>query len=262
MIGEGELDEAPMLFIGERLGSGGTELDVAVDPVEGTDAVADGRAGGLAVIAISERGGLMGAPDMYMEKLVVGPVAAGHVHLSDPVTATLETLARCHGLRVRDLGIALQDRPRHAALVAEIRRAGARVHLTQAGDVIPALEVALGGYGLHALMGVGGAPEGIVTAAALRGIGGEIQGRFQAMNAAEAERCKALDLDLERVYETLDFAPGTHVGFAATAITSCGVLSGMTVCGQKLESQSLYTEYPTSTWQFVTTTAPHGMTAE
>lgn len=173
------------VVIGERLGSGGTELDVAVDPVEGTDAVAAGRAGGLAVIAVSERGGLMGAPDMYMQKLVVGTTAAGHVHLNGPVAATL---AHHHRLRLADLGIALRDRPRHAALVAEIRRAGARVHLTQAGDVIPALEVTLGGYGVHALMGIGGAPEGIVTAAAQRGIGGEIQGRFKATNNAPTRR--------------------------------------------------------------------------
>lgn len=227
VTGEGELDEAPMLAQGERLGWGERAVDVAVDPVEGTTCAAAGLPGSAAMIALSSPGGLLSAPDTYMDKLVVPAAAAGRVNMGAPVTETLRVLSESLGLPVRDLMIAVTDRPRHAALVGEVRRCGARVALFRDGDVFEALGVVLGNSGAHALMGRGGAPEGVLTAAALRGLGGEIQGRFTPGDARQRARLKALGLSVDQVYSTRELASGADVVFAMTGVTSTNVVRGI-----------------------------------
>src|SRR5919109_4750194 len=191
VIGEGERDEAPMLFIGEKVGRGeGPDVDIAVDPLEGTNLVAKGRANAIAVMAVSEPGGLLHAPDTYMEKLVVGPPAKGKVDLDRPVKENLTIIAKSLGREIDDLSVVILDRPRHEKLIKEVRDAGARIHLIEDGDVIAAVEGAVAGASLHVVMGTGGAPEGVIAAAALKGIGGEILGRLRFRNDEERARAK------------------------------------------------------------------------
>ena len=195
VIGEGERDEAPMLYIGERVGRTNAgdgddvpRVDIAVDPLEGTNLVAHGQAGAITVLAASEAGGLTHAPDTYMEKLCVGPVAAGKVDIRDRPTENLRRIAEALGRRVSDITVVILERPRHDALIAEVRAAGARIKLIGDGDLSAAISCAVSGTGVHAVMGIGGAPEGVITAAALRCLGGEIQARFRYRNPEEHER--------------------------------------------------------------------------
>ena len=191
VIGEGERDEAPMLYIGERVGDPKSavgeapEIDIAVDPVEGTNLVAYGQAGSITVLAASERGGLLNAPDCYMEKLCVGPVVAGKVDITAPPAENLRRIAAALGRGVNDLTVVILERPRHEALIAEVRAAGARIKLISDGDLAAAISCAVSGTGVHAVMGIGGAPEGVITAAALRCLGGEIQARLVFRNPDE-----------------------------------------------------------------------------
>ena len=184
VIGEGERDEAPMLYIGEQVGrrergrGRGPEVDIAVDPLEGTNLVAHGQAGAITVLAASEAGGLIHAPDTYMEKLCVGPVAAGKVDIRVSPTENLRRIAEALGRRVSDITVVILERPRHETLIAEVREAGARIKLIGDGDLSAAISLAVSGTGVHAVMGIGGAPEGVLTAAALRCLGGEIQARL------------------------------------------------------------------------------------
>src|SRR4051794_23718002 len=180
VIGEGERDEAPMLFIGERVGAGtsnGMTVDIAVDPLEGTNLCATGGAGAITVLAASERGGLLHAPDCYMEKIIVGPAAKGAVDLDAPVKQNLKAVARRLQRGVDDLVVVVLDRPRHQKLIADIREAGARIRLISDGDLSAGIAACVAGTGVHAVMGSGGAPEGVLTAAALRCLNGEILGR-------------------------------------------------------------------------------------
>jgi fructose-1,6-bisphosphatase II len=230
VIGEGEMDEAPMLFIGEQLGlrtPSSYPVDIAVDPVEGTNVAARGLPNSVAVIALSEKGGLLGAPDMYMDKLVVGPPAAGRVSLEYPVEANLNIVAQSLDRRIEDVVVVVLDRPRHEDLIRRIRACGARVKLIGDGDVIAALAVAVRGTGVHALMGSGGAPEGVITAAAMKCLGGEIQGRFLPADDAELERCRKMGVDEKRVYGVNDLAPGEEIVFSATGITDGELLEGV-----------------------------------
>ena len=230
VIGEGERDEAPMLFIGERVGKGGEgvwPVDIAVDPVEGTGITARMVNNAVAVIALAEKGGLFQAPDTYMEKLIVGPPAAGKVDLTWPVAANLRTIAQSIDRAVEDLTVVILDRPRHADLLREVREAGARVKLIGDGDVIAALAAAVRGTNVHAVMGIGGAPEGVLAAAALKCLGGEIQGRFRPRNDAERERLEHMGASAERVYNTNDLAPGESIVFSATGITDGDILKGV-----------------------------------
>lgn len=230
VIGEGERDEAPMLFIGERVGmarSGSWPVDIAVDPVEGTGIAARMVGGAVAVIALSERGGLMQAPDIYMDKLIVGPPAAGKVDMSWPVAANLQAVAASLGRAVTDLTVAILDRDRHRGLVDEVRRAGARVKAIGDGDVIAALSAAVRGTNVHAVMGVGGAPEGVLAAAALRCLGGEIHGRFVPRNDDELARLQRAGLDADTVYDTKKLAGGRQIVFSATGITDGDLLRGV-----------------------------------
>lgn len=230
VIGEGERDEAPMLFIGEKVGVNGEHawaVDIAVDPVEGTGITARMVEGAVAVIALAEKGGLFKAPDTYMEKLIVGPPAAGKVDMTWPVAANLRALALSLDRAVGDLTVVVLDRPRHEALIRDVREAGARVKLIGDGDVIAALAAAVRGTNVHAVMGTGGAPEGVLAAAALRCLGGEIQGRFRPRNDSEHARLEAMGASADRVYRTEDLAPGANIVFSATGITDGDLLRGV-----------------------------------
>jgi fructose-1,6-bisphosphatase II len=256
VIGEGEMDEAPMLFIGEELGvrgEGSFPVDIAVDPVEGTTVTARGLPNGVAVIAMSERGGLLGAPDMYMEKLVVGPPAVGRVSLDWPVEANLKAIASSLDRDVEDLVIVVLDRERHEKMIKEIRRAGARVKLIGDGDVIAALAVAVRGTGVHALMGSGGAPEGVITAAAMKCLGGEIQGKFLPADQAELERCQKMGVDPSRIYATNDLAPGSEMVFSATGITDGDLLQGVRLFGNGARTHTIAMGYKTRVVRFIDT---------
>ncbi len=251
VIGEGEMDEAPMLYIGEELGEGGPEVDIAVDPVEGTNITAKGLPNAVTVIAISEKGGLFHAPDMYMEKLVVPPPAAGKVGLDWPVEANLKAIALALNRDVEDLVVVVLDRPRHEKLIADIRTAGARVKLIGDGDVIAALAAALRGTGVHAVMGIGGAPEGVLAAAALKILGGEIQARFYPEDEEERARLEAMGASAERIYRTEDLAPGEEIVFAATGITDGDILRGIRYFGGGARTHSLAMGYATRVVRFI-----------
>src|ERR1700676_1970597 len=200
VIGEGERDEAPMLYIGEELGRGGIEIDIAVDPVEGTNLVANGLPNSIAVMAIAERGGLLHAPDSYMQKLAVGPRSAPYVHIDASVKDNLEAVANALERPINDVTVVILDRERHKELIRECREAGARIKLISDGDVDAAIATAIEGTGIHVSMGIGGAPEGVLAAAALKCMGGGFMGRLKPRNPEEAERAKAMGFgDLDRV---------------------------------------------------------------
>jgi fructose-1,6-bisphosphatase II len=251
VIGEGEMDEAPMLYIGEELGKGGPQVDIAVDPVEGTTITAKGLPNSITVIALSEAGGLLHAPDMYMDKLVVGPPAAGKVRLDYPVQANLRIVADSLGRSVSDLSVVVLDRPRHEKLIGEIRAAGARVKLINDGDVVAALAVAVRGTGVHALMGSGGAPEGVLAAAALKCLGGEIQGRFLPSSAAELARLQGMGGVEQKIYRTEELAPGSQIVFAATGITDGDILQGVRYFGGGARTHSVVMGYSTKVVRFI-----------
>ena len=253
VIGEGEIDQAPMLEIGEEFGEGGFDVDIAVDPVEGTGVVARGLPNGVAVIALSERGGLLGAPDMYMDKLVVGPPAAGKVSLEYSVRRNLEIIAASLERSVSDLTVVLLDRDRHSSLIEEIRGAGARVKLIGDGDVIASLAVAVRGTGVHALMGSGGAPEGVIIAAALKCLGGEIQGRFLPKSDLERSRAEKMGVDTARIYRTHELAPGGQLVFSATGITDGDLLQGVRPFGGGARTHSVLMGYASRTVRFIDT---------
>jgi len=241
VIGEGERDEAPMLYIGEEVGNGdGLAVDLAVDPVEGTNLVAKGLPNAIALLAVTERGGILHAPDIYMEKLVVPPQAAGKVDLRWPPERNLEVLAETLRRRVSDITVVILDRPRHADLVAAVRRVGARIKLISDGDVAPAISAAVSGPGVHAVMGIGGAPEGVLAAAALRCLGGEIQGRLWYRNDAERQRAQEMGIsDPDRIFRTDELVRGTNLVFAATGITDGDLFRGVRFFGGGVRTHSL-----------------------
>ena len=259
VIGEGERDEAPMLYIGERVGAadaGGNvpEIDIAVDPLEGTNLVATGSANAITVLAASERGGLVHAPDTYLEKLCVGPLAAGHVDITVSATENVHRIAEALRRKPGDITIIILERPRHDALIAEVRATGARIKLIGDGDLSAAISCAVSGTGVHAVMGLGGAPEGVITAAALRCLGGEIQARFRYRNEEERERGRKMGHgDETRVYRTEDLASGDNLVFAATGVTSGDLLEGVRFFGGGARTHSLVMAYQTKTVRFVDT---------
>ncbi len=258
VIGEGERDEAPMLYIGEEVGNpqAAVEIDIAVDPLEGTNLVATGEPNATAVLAAAEPGGLMHAPDTYLEKLIVGPAAAGQVSIEDPVDKTLNTIAECLGRKVWDITVVILDRPRHEELIAQVRAAGARIKLIGDGDLTAGINAAISGTGLHAVMGIGGAPEGVITAAAMRCLGGEIQARFRFRNdeeRARVERMRPGGSDEERVYMTTDLARGDNLVFSATGVTDGDLLQGVRFFGGGARTHSLVMGYQTKQVRFVDT---------
>jgi fructose-1,6-bisphosphatase II len=258
VIGEGERDKAPMLFIGERVGiaePGQPEIDIAVDPLEGTNLVAMGLTNAITVLAASEKGGLLHAPDTYLDKLCVGPVAAGHVDITQPVAENLGRIADALGRKIMDLTVVCLDRPRHEQLVDEIRATGARIKLISDGDLSAAISCAVMGTGIHAVMGIGGAPEGVITAAALRCLGGEIQARFRWRSPEERARAERMGIDPseERVYTTTDLAPGENVVFSATGVTEGDLLNGVRFFGGGARTHSLVMGYQVKQVRFVDT---------
>ena len=248
VIGEGERDEAPMLYIGERVGTRkGPAVDIAVDPLEGTNLCATGSAGAIAVLAAAERGGLLHAPDIYMDKLVVPGPARGQLDISAPVEDNLKALARALNRDVDDLVVIVLDRPRHEQLIADIRKAGARIRLIGDGDLSAGISVAVSGTGVHAVMGTGGAPEGVLTAAAMRCLNGEIQGRLVMTRPADADRMRRMGIsDLDRVYRTEDLAPGKGIIFAAAGVTEGPLLKAVRFFRDGIRTECL-----------VMTTEPH-----
>ena len=258
VIGEGERDKAPMLYIGEQVGGGdpasAEAIDIAVDPLEGTNLVAHGQADAITVLAASERGGLLHAPDTYMEKICVGPVVAGHVDLNVSPTENVRRIAEALRRDVRDITVVILERPRHDALIAEVRAAGARIKLISDGDLSAAISCAVQGTGVHAVMGIGGAPEGVLTAAALRCLGGEIQGRLRFRSDEERSRARAMGIDDEtRVYRTEDLASGENIVFAATGVTDGELLKGVRFFGGGARTHSLVMAYQTKQVRFVDT---------
>jgi fructose-1,6-bisphosphatase II len=260
VIGEGERDEAPMLYIGERVGRATADdesvpaIDIAVDPLEGTNLVAHGQAGAITVLAASEAGGLVHAPDTYMEKLCVGPGAAGKVDIRVAPTENLRRIADSLGRKIRDITVVILERPRHDELIAEVREAGARIKLISDGDLSAAISCAVSGTGVHAVMGIGGAPEGVLTAAALRCLGGEIQARFRYRSDEERERGARMGHgDESRVYTTDDLASGEHLVFAATGVTAGDLLEGVRFFGGGARTHSLVMAYQTKQVRFVDT---------
>jgi fructose-1,6-bisphosphatase class II len=252
VIGEGERDEAPMLYIGEKVGqvhardmSGPRpvrfdEVDIAVDPLEGTNLCATGAPNAIAVLAASERGGLLHAPDLYMDKLVVGPSSKHAVHLDASVADNLNAVAKCLGREVEDLVVVVLDRPRHEKLIEDIRATGARIRLIGDGDLSAGIAAAVVGTGVHAVMGTGGAPEGVLTAAAMRCLNGEILARLVVSTPEHEDRCRAMGItDFKRVYRAKDLAPGDRVIFAATGVTDGTLMRGVRFFGDGIRTSSV-----------------------
>src|SRR5919109_793114 len=250
VIGEGERDEAPMLYIGERVGmahslgrgaaGGFPQVDIAVDPLEGTNLCATGAANAIAVLAASNKNGLLHAPDLYMEKLVVGPSSKDAVSLDAPPADNLKAIARCLGRDVQDLVVIVLDRPRHEKLIADIRATGARIRLIGDGDLSAGIAAAVVGSGVHAVMGTGGAPEGVLTAAAMRCLNGEILARLVVNKPEHEERCRAMGIkDFKRVYRAKDLAPGQRIVFAATGVTDGTLMRGVRFFGDGTRTSSL-----------------------
>lgn len=243
VIGEGERDEAPMLFIGEKVGrnqADDLEVDIAVDPLEGTNLCATGSPGAIAVLAASNHGGLLHAPDCYMEKIIVGPAAKGAIHLDAPVAENLKAIADRLNRSVKDLVIIVLDRPRHEKLIEDIRSAGARIRLISDGDLGAGISAAVRRTNVHAVMGIGGAPEGVLTAAALRCLNGSMQARLVPTKEGQEERMKAMGItDPKRIYTERDLAPGPDIIFAASGVTDGSLLHGVRFFGHGFRTHSL-----------------------
>ncbi|HEX6904928.1 MAG TPA: class II fructose-bisphosphatase [Thermoanaerobaculia bacterium] len=265
VIGEGERDKAPMLYVGEEVGAlrgqdGARRVDIAVDPLEGTNLCATGSPDAIAVLAASEEGGLLHAPDVYMEKIVVGPTARGAIHIDAPVAENLRNIAAAFERRVSDLTVVVLDRPRHKQLIADIREAGARIRLIPDGDLSAGISAAVRGTGVHAVMGTGGAPEGVITAAAMRCLGGEIQARFhphdsdQEKKEAQVERLHKLGFDdHSKIYTTEELAPGNQILFSCSGVTDGELLRGVRFFGGGSRTSTLFMSLSRKLIRFVDT---------
>ncbi len=269
VIGEGERDEAPMLFIGEKVGkaqhdSGAyPEIDIAVDPLEGTNLCATGSPNAIAVLAAADQGGLLHAPDIYMEKLVVGPSCKEAVSLDASASKNLGAIAECLGRRVEDLVVVVLDRSRHKKLIDDIRAAGARILLITDGDLSAGISAAVAGSGIHAVMGTGGAPEGVLAAAAARCLNGEILARLVVRKPEDEERCRAMGIsDLKRVYRARDLASSESIIFAATGVTEGTLMQGVRFFGDGIRTHSLIMQTQPHQVRFVDTIHVRGKSTE
>lgn len=253
VIGEGEMDEAPMLYIGEELGTGsGPDVDIAVDPVEGTNIVANGSWNALAVIAIADKGKLLHAPDMYMKKIAVGPEAVGKIDIRASVTDNLKAVAKAKNKNIEDVVATILDRDRHKEIIQEIRDAGARIKLINEGDVAAAINTAFDSTGVDILFGTGGAPEGVIAAVALKCLGGEMQGILVPENDEQLERCKAMGIDdINKVFYMDDFCGGDDAIFAGTGVTDGELLKGVQFQGGKAQTQTVVMRAKSGTVRFI-----------
>ena len=258
VIGEGEMDEAPMLYIGEKVGRAPLEgvvypeVDIAVDPLEGTNLCATGAPGSICVLAASEHGGLLHAPDCYMEKIVVGPACKGAVDLDAPTAVNLKMIAKALRRDVEDLVIIVLDRPRHETLINDIRRAGARIKLIGDGDLAPGIAAAVNGTGVHAVMGTGGAPEGVITAAAMRCLNGYMVGRLTGYTEEQRERMTQYGIsDVKKTYTAEELAPGKNIIFAATGVTEGSLLQGVRFFGEGVRTSSIVMKMASRKIRFV-----------
>lgn len=245
-----------MLFIGERIGSGdGPELDVALDPLEGTTIVAQGRANAMSVVAITENGGFLHAPDTTMDKIAVGPKAKGAVDLSLSPEQNLRNIADAMKCYVEDLTVVILDRPRHAELIRAVREVGARIKLIQDGDVSAAIATGFPDTGVDVLLGIGGAPEGVLAAAALQCLGGDMQGRLKPRNDQEVERARRMGIkDIDRIHRIADLAKGNDIMFAATGVTDGDLLRGVRFFGGGARTHSVVMRYRSGTVRFIEAT--------
>lgn len=255
VIGEGEKDEAPMLYIGEQVGNGSPpQVDVAVDPVDGTRLLALGLPGALAVVAIAERGSMYSAPPgvFYMEKIAVGPAARHVIDINAPVATNLNRIAQVRDARIDDLTVVILDRPRHADIIRQIREVGARIRLITDGDVSAAIQAAMEDYrGVDVLMGIGGAPEAVLAAAAIKCIGGEIQCKIWPRSNEEREKLKAEGVEVDQVYRTNDLVKGIDVSFAATGITSGELMDGVQYFGWGARTSSVMMRSRSGTVRYI-----------
>ncbi len=257
VIGEGERDEAPMLYIGEKVGCGdnnSSAIDIALDPLEGTTLTATGGPNALSVIAIAQKGNFLHAPDTYMEKIAVGPGAKGAIDLNKTPTQNLRNIADAKKVNIEDMTVIILDRPRHQALIDEVRKSGARIKLIPDGDVSAAIATAKEESGVDVLMGIGGAPEGVIAAAALRCVGGDMQGRLKPRNDDEITRAKKMGIkDINKIYHIEELAKG-DVMFAATGVTDGDFLRGVRFFGGGAETHSVVMRSKTMTIRYITAT--------
>jgi fructose-1,6-bisphosphatase class II len=260
VIGEGERDKAPMLYVGEPLGRGWTEgeiypeVDIAVDPLEGTNLCATGSANSVAVIAASEKGGLLNAPDIYMDKIVVGPTIGESVRLTATVEENLNAMANAFQRDINEMTIVVLDRERHHDLISQIRETGARIKLITDGDLSAGIAAAVRGTGIHAAMGIGGAPEGVLTAAAMRCLGGRMQGRLRPLEKWQEDRLRSMGFkDDEKVYDTAELAAGNDIIFCASGVTDGDLLRGVRFFGGSIRVSSLFMSLKSNVIRFVDT---------
>jgi fructose-1,6-bisphosphatase II / sedoheptulose-1,7-bisphosphatase len=258
VIGEGERDKAPMLYVGERVGAdkdgalGYPEIDIAVDPLEGTNLCATGSNNAIAVLAAASKGGLLYAPDIYMQKIVVGPTARGCIEIDAPVKDNLANIAKAFERDVEDLTVVVLDRARHEQLIAEIRAAGARVKLISDGDLSGGMSTAIRGTGIHALMGIGGAPEGVITAAAIRCLHGEMQGRLVVLEDWHRRRLDEIGIsDYDHVYTERELASADDALFVASGVTKGDLLEGVRLFGGGVRVSSVIMSLATRTVRFI-----------
>jgi fructose-1,6-bisphosphatase II len=253
VIGEGEMDEAPMLYIGEKLGTGfGPRVDVAVDPLEGTNIVAAGAWNALAVIAIADHGNLLHAPDMYMDKIAVGPEAVGKIDINAPIIDNLKAVAKAKNKDLEDLVVTILKREKHEKIISEIREAGARIKLIQDGDVAAAINTAFEDTGVDIMLGSGGAPEGVLAAVALKCLGGELQGKLLPQNEEELNRCTKMGIkDVNQILLLDDLVKGDDAIFAATGVTDGELLKGVQFKGMTGTTHSIVMRAKSGTVRFI-----------
>lgn len=255
VIGEGEMDEAPMLYIGEKIGvldSDAPEVDIAVDPVDGTTSVAKGLPNAIAVVAIAPRGHLLHAPDMYMDKIAVGPKAKGAIDIEAPIEENLVAVAKALNKNITDVTVTMLDRERHSELVSRVRKAGCRIKLFKDGDVAAAIATCFEHTGVDIMVGIGGAPEGVIAAAALKCMGGEMQGKLWPTNEQEELRCRDMGIECSKVFKMEDLVKGKEVFFAATGISDGELLKGVVYHeNNKAKTHSVVMRAETGTIRFI-----------
>lgn len=255
VIGEGEIDEAPMLYIGEEIGTcrdGDEAVDIAVDPIDGTTAISNGMNNAIAVVAVAPEGCLLHAPDVYMKKIACGPKAKGAIRLDDSVENNIKRVAEAIGKSPEDMTISVLDRPRHDDLIKEIRRVGCRIRKIKDGDIVTAIYTCFEESGIDMIMGIGGAPEGVIAAAALKCLGGDFQGRLVHFDDAQLERIEKSSATEDKIYTIDDLAKGDEMIFAATGVSNGDLLKGVRFMnGNKATTQSLVLRLPSRTVRFV-----------